>query len=119
MLKRSLPDRAVAESRDGDLLAPHLDSVLAALRSQGYADSTVRECRRLLGDLARWLEQHGSPLADLHEPVTDQFLERRRRRGRLRHGDPPTIRHFLEHLRERGVIRSPEPAADEPPLAAL
>jgi site-specific recombinase XerD len=119
MLKKSLPDGAVAESRGGDLFAPHLDSFLAALRRQGYADSTVRECRRLLGDLARWLEQHGSPLADLHEPVADQFLERRRREGCLRHGDASTGRHFLEHLRELGVIRSPEPAADESPLAAL
>jgi integrase/recombinase XerD len=119
MLKRSLANGAAAGPREGDLFAPHLDSFVATLRSLGYAHSTVRERLRLLRDLARWLGQHGLPLADLNEPVADQFLEGRRRQGRLRSGDAATLHHFLEHLREVGAIRSPEPTADESPLAAL
>ena len=119
MLKRSLGNGAAAEPRGGDLFAPHLDSFVATLRSLGYAHSTVRERLRLLGDLARWLGQHSLPLAELNEPVADRFLEGRRRQGRLRSGDAATLHHFLEHLREAGAIRSPEPAADESPLATL
>jgi site-specific recombinase XerD len=119
MLKRSLGSGAASGPRGGDLFAPHLDSFVATLRSLGYANSTVRERLRLLGDLARWLDQHSLPLADLNEPVADRFLEGRRRRGLVRGGDAATLHHFLEHLRERGVIRSPEPAADESPLATL
>ena len=119
MLKQFLPNRAAAEPHGGDLFAPHLDSFVATLGELGYASSTVRERLRLLGDLARWLRRQSLALAHLQEQVADQFLEGRRRQGRLRSGDAPTVRHFLEHLRERGAIRSPEPAADESPLATL
>ena len=119
MLKQSLPNRAAAEPHGGDLFAPHLDSFVATLGRLGYANSTVRERLRLLGDLARWLRRQSLALAHLHEPVANQFLEGRRREGRLRSGDASTVRHFLEHLREKGAIRSPEPAADESPLATL
>jgi integrase/recombinase XerD len=119
MLKRSPENGAAAGPREGDLFAPHLDSFIATLRSLGYAHSTVRERRRLLADLARWLGRHSLPLADLNEPVADQFLEGRRRQGRHRSGDAATLRHFLEHLRQLGAIRSPEPVADESPLATL
>jgi site-specific recombinase XerD len=118
MLKRSLPGTA-AEPPAGDLLATHLDSFVATLQRLGYAHSTVREQQRLLRDLARWLRRQDLGLAHLHEPVADRFLEKRRREGRLRGGDASTVRHFLEHLREEGAIRSPEPAADESPLATL
>jgi site-specific recombinase XerD len=119
MLKTSVANEAAAESRGGDRFAPHLDSFVATLRGLGYAHSTVRERLRLLSDLARWLGRHNLPLADLNELVADQFLEGRRRQGRLRSGDAATLHHFLEHLREVGTIRSPEPAADESPLATL
>jgi site-specific recombinase XerD len=118
MLKKSLPGTAV-EPPGGDPLAAHLDSFVATLPRLGYAHSTVRERQRLLRDLARWLRRQDLGLAHLHEPVADQFLEERQSDGRLRGGDASTVRHFLEHLREKGAIRSPEPAADESPLATL
>jgi len=119
MLKRSLQNRAAAEPHGADLFAPHLDSFVATLAKRGYANSTVRERQRLLGDLARWLRGQDLALAHLHEQVANQFLEERRSEGHLRNGDAPTVRHFLEHLRERGAIRSPEPATDGSPLATL
>lgn len=118
MLKKCLPGTA-AEPPAGDLLAGYLDSFVAILRRLGYANSTVRECERLLRDLAQWLRRRDLGLAHLDQPVADQFLEKRRREGRLRGGDASTVHHFLEHLREEGAIRSPEPAADESPLATL
>jgi site-specific recombinase XerD len=117
MLKKSLP--GAAESPGGDLLAGHLDSFVAILRRLGYANSSMRECERLSRDLAQWLRRRDLGLAHLDEPVANQFLEKRRREGRLRGGDASTVHHFLEHLREEGAIRSPEPAADESPLATL
>ena len=119
MSKQFLPNSAAAESHGGDPFAPHLDSFVAALGERGYSSSTVRERLRLLGDLARWLRRQGLALPHLKEQVADQFLEGRRGEGRLRSGDPSTVRHFLEHLRQRGAIRSPEPAADVSPLATL
>jgi site-specific recombinase XerD len=119
MLKQSLQIRVVSEPLGGDLFAPHLDSFVATLGKRGYANSTVRERLRLLCDFARWLRRQNLALAHLHEQVANQFLEGRRREGRLRSGDSPTVRHFLEHLREKGAIRSPEPTADESPLATL
>jgi site-specific recombinase XerD len=118
MLKKSLPIAAAGPPRE-DLLATHLDSFVATLRGLGYAHSTVRERQRLLRDLARWLRRQSLALAHLHEPVANQFLEGRRREGRLRTGDASTVRHFLEHLREEGAIQSPELRADESPLEAL
>jgi integrase/recombinase XerD len=119
MLKQSLQNRVVSEPPGGDLFAPHLDSFVATLGKLGYANSTVRERLRLLRDLAGWLRRRNLVLTHLHEPVANQFLEGRQREGRLRSGDASTVRHFLEHLREKGAIRSPEPAADESPLATL
>jgi site-specific recombinase XerD len=119
MLKKSLPNDTTAELSVGDLLATHVDSFVATLRKLGYANWTVRERLRLLRDLARWLRRRNLALAHLDEPVANQFLEGRRRQGRLRSGDASTLRHWLEHLREKGAIRSLEPAADESPLAEL
>ena len=119
MLKRYRSSRGAVEPRGADLLAPHLDSFAAELRELGYAPSTVREYLRLLGDLARWFRRQDLAVAHLQEPLANQFLEARRRQGRLRSGDASTIRHFLEHLRHRGAIPAPEPATDESPLATL
>src|SRR5262249_55427111 len=119
MLKRYRSSRGAVEPHGAHLLAPHLDSFAAELRELGYAPSTVRECLRLLGDLARWLRRQDLALAHLHEPLANQFLEARRRHGRLRGRDASTNRHSLEHLRHRGAIPAPEPAPDESPLSTL
>jgi site-specific recombinase XerD len=119
MLEQPLPNPAATELHGSDLFAPHLDSFVATLGKRGYAPSTVRQRLRLLRDLARWLGRQGLTLAHLHEQLADQFLEQRRREGRLSHGEAPTVRHFLEHLRDIGAIPSPEPQGDESPLATL
>ena len=119
MLKQFVSTHAAAESHGGDPFAPHLDSFVATLEKLGYAGSTVREHRRLLADLARWLRRQDLAVSHLHEQLANQFLEGRRRDGRLRSSDASTVRHFLEHLRERGALPSPEPVADESPLETL
>lgn len=119
MFKKSLPSDTTAELPVGDLLATHVDSFVATLRRLGFASSTVRERLRLLRHLARWIRRRNLVLAHLDEPVANQFLEGRRREGRLRSGDASTLRHLLEHLREKGAIRSLELAVDESPLAEL
>ena len=100
-------------------MGPYLDSFLAAGSELGYARSTVRERLWVLGDLERWLKRKRLALVALEEQVLKQFLERRRRQGRLRRSDARTVHHFLEHLREKGVVQSPEPTIDESPLTTL
>jgi site-specific recombinase XerD len=114
-----LPDRAAAERLRAGLFGPHLDTFVAALCELGYARSTVRARLRLLDDLGRWLARQGPELTDLQEQVVNRFLQERQRQGRLGRGDARAARHFLEHLRQMGAVRSPEPAADESPLATL
>ena len=119
MLEQPLPNRAATELHGCDLFAPHLDSFVATLEKLGYAISTVRQHLRLLRDFAHWLGRQGLTLAQLQEPLADQFLEQRRLRRRLSQGEAPTVRHFLEHLRKSGAIPSPEPQFDQSPLATL
>src|SRR3954454_3694082 len=119
MLEQPLPSRVATKLHGCDLFAPHLDSFVATLEKLGYASSTVRQHVRLLRDLARWLGRQGLALAQLQEPLADQFLEQRRRQRRLSQGEAPTVRLFLEHLRKIGAIPSPEPQVDESPLATL
>ena len=105
MLEQPLPNRAATELHGCDLFAPHLDSFVATLEKLGYAISTVRQHLRLLRDFAHWLGRQGLTLAQLQEPLADQFLEQRRLRRRLSQGEAPTVRHFLEHLRKSGAYR--------------
>ena len=89
-------------------MGPHLDSFVATVSELGYARSTVRERLWVLADLERWLKRKRLALVDLEEQVLKQFLEKRRRQGRLRRSETRTVHHFLEHLREKGVVQSPE-----------
>jgi site-specific recombinase XerD len=119
VLEKYLPHRVADERLRAGLFGPHLDSFVAALRELGYASATVRDRLRLLDHLGRWLGRQRLELAHLQEQVINRFLQERRRQGHLRRGDACAARHFLEHLRQKGAARSPEPAADESPLAAL
>ena len=100
-------------------------SPLTWTRSSPPSRNWVMPARPCESACGCWATSHGgSDGKAWHSPIcmsqlADQFLEGRRREGRLRSGDASTVRHFLEHLRERGAIRSPEPAADESPLATL
>ena len=119
MLEKFLTDPAAVERRRAGAFGPYLDSFIAAVSELGHARSTVRERLRVLDDLERWLKRKRLALVALEEQVLKQFLERRRRQGRLRKSATRTVHHFLEHLREKGVIPSPEPTIDESPLTTL
>jgi site-specific recombinase XerD len=119
MLENFLRARAAIERRNGGLLGPHLDSFVASLSQLGYARETVQKRLRFLYVFDRWLVRRGLALVDLQDAVVNNFLEEQRDNGRLGYGDPQTARDFLDHLRVKGVVRSPEPAADESPVATL
>ena len=119
MLEKFLSDPEAVERRRAGALGPYLDSFIATVSELGYARSTVRERLRVLDDLERWLQRKHLALVALEEQVLTQFLEQRRRQGRLRKCASRTVHHFLEHLREKGIVQSPEPTIDESPLTAL
>ena len=85
MLKQFLPNRAAAEPHGGDLFAPHLDSFVADPRETGLCPA--RPCESACGC---WATSHGgSDGKAWHSPIcmsqlANQFLEERRRQGRLR-----------------------------------
>jgi len=109
----------LAERQRGHLFGPHLDSFVVTATQLGYARSTIRQQVLLLGDLERWLERRCLALVDFDEQVVNQFLEKRRRQGRLWKGHPRTVSLFLEHLREKGAIPATQPTVDDSPLARL
>jgi len=119
MLEKFLSDPEAVKRRRAGALGPYLDSFIVTVSGLGYARSTVRERLRVLGDLERWLQRKHMALVALEEQVLTQFLEQRRRQGRLRRCASRTVHHFLEHLREKGIVQSPEPTIDETPLTAL
>lgn len=119
MLEKFLVDPAVVERRRAGVLGPYLDSFIAAVSELGYARSTVRERLWVLAEFERWLKRRRLTPVALDEQVLKQFLEKRRRQGRLRRSESRTVHHFLEHLREKGVVQLPEPTLDECPLSAL
>ena len=119
MLENFLPDRRTAERLRASLFGHHLDSFITALCELGYASSTVRARLWVLDDLGRSLARQSLSLTDLHEQVIDLFLKERRRKGHLGKGDARAAHQFLEHLRQKSIVRSPEPVADDSPLATL
>lgn len=94
----------LAERQRGRLFGPHLDSFVVTATHLGFARFTRRQQVLLLGDLERWLQRQCLALVDLDEQVVNQFLEKRRRQGRLWKGHPRTVSLFLEYLREKGAI---------------
>jgi integrase/recombinase XerD len=109
----------VTELQRGRLFGPHLDSFVVTVTRLGYARSSVRQQALLLRDLERWLERKSLALADLDEQVTQRFLEKRRRQGRLWKGHARAVSLFLEHLRQKGAIPTAQPVVDDSPLAVL
>lgn len=108
----------LAERERGRLFGPHLDSFVVAVTHLGYVRNTVRQQVLLLGNLERWLERKSLALVGLDKHVK-QFLEKRRRQGRLRKGQSRTVALFLEYLREKGAIPTPQPTVDNSPLGKL
>lgn len=100
-------------------LGLHLDSFTALVSGLGYARATIRGQLGLLAELGRWLRRRSLGLAALRTRITDEFLDGRRRAGRVRRGDAATLRLFLDHLRKEGVIARPAPVVDQSPLGRL
>lgn len=91
----------------------------AQLSGQGYAPDTIHAKCDLLADLSRWLERRQLSLAALDERRLRQFQASRRRRGRMRRGDPTTARQLLQYLRERGHTAPAVQAIDVHPAAVV
>lgn len=92
---------------------------VAQLSRQGYAPTTVHAKCDLLADLDRWLERRQLSLAALDEHRLRQFQASRRRRGKMRRGDPATAQQLLEYLREHGHIAPGVQAIDVHPAALV
>ena len=91
----------------------------AQLSRQGYEPNTIHVKCDLVADLSRWLERRKLFLADLDEPRLRQFQASRRRRGKMRRGDPATAQQLLQYLREHGHIAPAPQAVDVRPAALV
>lgn len=85
-------------------LACHIEGFAARLARQGYVQASVLGKCDLLRDLSGWLDRRRLPPAGLDEHRLRQFLASRRRRSKLRRGDPSTARQLLEYLRECSAV---------------
>jgi integrase/recombinase XerD len=96
-----------------------IEGFAARLSGQGYAPDTIHAKCDFLADLNRWLEGRQLSLAALDEGRLRQFQANRRRRGRMRRGDPATAQQLLQYLRERGHSAPAVPAIDVHPAAVV
>jgi len=90
-------------------LAPYIDEFAMDLRRKGYARFTARYQIRLIGKLARWLEQREVDPGSLNRRSIDEFIMLLRRNGSIQNGYVGTLYRFLERLKEAGVIQAPPP----------
>lgn len=91
----------------------------AQLSGHGYAPETIHAKCDVLADLGRWLERRQLPLTALDERRLRQFQASRRRRGRMRRGDPATAQQLLQYLREHGHTAPAVQAIDVHPAALV
>lgn len=119
MLDQFFRDPTAAQRLRANPLGSHLDSFTALVSRLGYARSTIRTGLWLIADLGRWLRRRALSVKDLRAGVTDDFLGRRRRAGRLHRGDAATLRLFLGHLQSDGVIPASPPVLDRSALGQL
>ena len=91
----------------------------AQLSNLGYAQNTIHAKCDLLTDLSRWLERRKLVLTELDEYWLRQFQAGRRRRGKMRRGDPATAQQLLQYLREHGHIAPAAQAVDVHPAALV
>jgi site-specific recombinase XerD len=96
-----------------------IEGFAAQLSGQGYAPDTIHAKCDLLADLNRWLERRQFSLVALDERRLRQFQASRRRRGRMRRGDPGTAQQLLQYLRERGHTAPAVQAIDVHPAAVI
>lgn len=85
-------------------LAPHLESLWAALAARGYSPLSIASMARLMARLSRWLGRQGLMAAQLDADQTGRFLRHwRRRAGSRRQLSMRGLEPILQHLRAVGV----------------
>ena len=113
-MPESLPEFLVAQRLRAGSLGDHIVTFATLLADRGYATSTTKELLRLVADLGHWLERRQRRAEDLDERGIVQFLQHRRRRGRMPRSNGGTLRVLLGLLRDAGVVRPLAPAALSP-----
>jgi site-specific recombinase XerD len=106
-------------SEDGPspgLFATLVSSFLTQLRSEGYAERTLRKKRSVAASFARWSEGKQLGMDDLNESHLAAFVERSPRRHKARvNFELAALRPFLEYLRVKaGVSPPPLPITASP-----
>jgi site-specific recombinase XerD len=90
-------------------LSEHLDAYAAAVAAQGYAHHSIRQQIVVIADFSRWLKQRQIDVQALDNKVVDRFLRLRRRRQRVRRGDPKALQRLLTMLCQKGVVKPHQP----------
>ncbi len=83
------------------------------LSEHGYAYATAREHIRLIAKLSDWLERRQLGADQLNGPAISQFLQYRRRRGRVPRSNLAILQAFLKGLREAGLLPAITPQITE------
>jgi len=113
-MPESLPEFLVAQRLRAGSLGDHIVTFATLLADRGYATSTTKEFLRLIADLGRWLARRQLRAEDLDERGIIQFLQHRRRRGRMARSNGATLRVLLGLLWDMGVVHPVVPAAQSP-----
>ena len=101
-------------------LAPHQDTIWAALLASGYAPDSARNLLRVAAHVSRWLDAGGLSVEELTSARIDAFLRHRRGRGYTCWLSARCLDSILCPLRAQGVVPRPELLPeDASPLAPL
>jgi integrase/recombinase XerD len=85
-------------------LGTYLDRFADQLNREGYACYSSRLQLRLIAQFGRWLKQKSITVQNVTPEHTEQYLEYRRQRKRLRSGDAAPLKRLLNLLRQAGVV---------------
>ena len=94
-------------------LGPYLTAYAQRLHDEGYATQSGELQLRMLGRFNRWLERQRLVAASVTTSTLERYVRSRRRRGKLRRGDPATLSRVL------GMLRRDHAAPSAPPLTAI
>jgi len=98
------------------LLDTHVETFFAHLRTEGYAQRTLRKKRSVVQSFARWTRRNGIAIDDLDESHSAAFLRRRKTGAVL---ESATLRLLFRCLRLAGVISAPVAVAEVSPAEML
>jgi len=85
-------------------MGPYIGGFERRLLELGYTPSTIRNMLKEVGQLGRWMHEHGLDASELDVQSIEEFICDRLARGQRR---VPTVRSFLpvlEFLRNEGVL---------------